>query len=630
MGFKYDFEGWATRNDLLCSDGRTIRRDAFKEQDGMIVPMVWNHDHNSADNVLGHALLKNHPEGVRVYGAFNDTPQGINAKQLVHHEDIKALSIWANKLVQKGGDVLHGVIKEVSLVLAGANPGAYIDAVISHGDDGAVEEAIIFSGEELVITHGELTETETPEKETEEVVEHADDSEETVEDVFNTLTEKQKNVVYAIIAQVTSGEGGNEEKVEHADDGEETVEDVFNTLTDKQKDVVYAIIGSIMDKENVQHNEYDEGEFKMKTNVFDQSAEDKENVLAQSEVDEIFKDMKRYGSLKESFIQHGIDIDSMNVLSHADGDYGITNIDYLFPEARNVNNVPDFIKRNDEWVAKVMAGVHHSPFSRIKSIHANITADEARAKGYVKGNLKIEEVFPLLKRSTTPATVYKKQKLDRDDIIDIVDFDVVAWIKGEMRGMLNEELARAYLIGDGRSTSDDDKIDETHIRPIWTDSEVYTTNVTVPVAISDTDEAKAKNFIKAVIKNRKYYKGSGSPTLFVTEDLLCDMLLIQDTNQHDLYPDVTALCRKLRVKEIIPVPVFDNQTRTVNTVVHTLGGILVNLADYTVGADKGGAVNMFDDFDIDYNQEKYLIETRCSAALTKPYSAMAIDFVPAA
>lgn len=622
MGFKYDFEGWATKNDLLCSDGRTIRRDAFKDQDGMIVPMVWNHNHSSADNVLGHALLKNCPEGVRVYGAFNDTPQGINAKQLVNHDDIRSLSIWANKLTQRGGDVLHGVIKEVSLVLAGANPGAYIDAVITHGDEHYVDEGIIFSGEEITMEHGEVMDKETTVK---------NEDNETVKDVFDTLTDKQKNVVYAIIAQVLSEENGETEKeMEHADSEdpeEETVKDVFNTLTDKQKNVVFAIIGKILEDNKVEHNDFYEGDYEMKKNVFDQSVEDQENVLSHADVEEVFKDMKRYGSLKESCIQHGLE--DIQALSHAEGDYGITNIDYLFPEARNVNNVPDFIKRDDEWVSKVMSGVHHSPFSRIKSLHANITADEARAKGYVKGNLKLEEVFPLLKRSTTPTTVYKKQKLDRDDIVDIVDFDVVAWLKGEMRGMLNEELARAFLIGDGRSSSDDDKIDETHIRPIWTDASTYTVNVTVSVANSDTDDDKAKNFIKAVIKNRKNYKGSGSPYLFVTEDLLCDMLLIQDTMGHDLYPDVQALCRKLRVKEIVPVPVFDSQTRTVSGVTHTLGGILVNLADYSVGADKGGAVNMFDDFDIDYNQEKYLIETRCSGALTKPYSAMAIDFIPA-
>ena len=629
MEFKYDCSGWATKNDLLCSDGRTIRKDAFKDQDGTTVPVVWMHNHSDPTNVLGNALLHNMPEGVYAYLSFNDTPKGYDAKQIVKHGDINSLSIWANQLNQRGGDVLHGTIKEVSLVLAGANPGACIDTIMMHGEE-CEDQAIIYTGEEINLEHGNFKEKELIKKES--IEDNNETSNKPAEEILNTLDEKQKNIFNGILGKLFFEKSPSSEylnnRVNDSTESNETVEDFINTLNEEQKNAVYTIIGSFKRKIDEENNK--EGDSEMKHNLFENTTDTEiknEKVLSHDDMRQIITDMKRYGSLKESCIQHGIE--EINCLSHADGDYGITNIDYLFPEAKNVNNVPDFIKRDDDWVAKVMNSVHHVPFSRIKSIHANITADEARAKGYVKGNLKLEEVITLLKRTTTPCTVYKKQKLDRDDIIDITDFDVVAWLKGEMRMMVKEELARAYLVGDGRSPASDDKIDETHIRPIWTDSSIYTINVTVPVAVSDTDDDKAKNFIKTVIKNRKLYKGSGNPSLYCTEDLLCDMLLITDLNGHDMYSDVSQLCKKLRVKEIIPVPVMESKTRSVNGVSHTLAGILVNLNDYSVGADKGGAINMFDDFDIDYNQEKYLMETRCSGALTKPFSAMAIEYIPA-
>ena len=588
MGFKYDFSGWATKNDLLCSDGRTIRRDAFKDNDGKVVPLVWNHDHTDPSNVLGHALLKNVADGVYAYGSFNSNPKAIEAATLLAHGDIKALSIWANKLQQRGGDVLHGDIKEVSLVLAGANPAAIIDSVMVHGEE-SDEEAIIYTGESICHSSGELKdETE----ETEETVEHADDKadepeksddDETIADVFETLSEKQKNVVYALIAEIISENKGEENE------------------DNKEEDSV------------------------MKHNVFEQqNGEQQENVLCHADVKAAFDDAKRYGSLKDSFVAHGLK--EVTYMAHADGDYGIKNIDYLFPEARNINNTIDFIKREDSWVRDFMSRVHRSPFSRIKSIHANITEDEARAKGYIKGNMKKEEVFTLLKRSTTPTTVYKKQKLDRDDVLDITDLDTVALVKGEMRGMLDEEIARAALVGDGRSASDDDKINEVNIRPIWTDADLYSIKVPITVAAGDDDNKKATNFIRAAIKSRKNFRGSGTPVLYTTEDMLSDMLLLTDTTGRDIYDTVEKLCKKLRVSEIITVPVMEGLTRQVDSKTRTLAGIIVNLQDYNIGADKGGSINMFEDFDIDYNQMKYLIETRCSGALTKPYSAMVLEF----
>ena len=559
---KFDFSGWATKVNLKCSDGRTIMKDAFKDNDGKSVPLVWNHQHNDPSNVLGHALLQNRDEGVYAYCTFNDSEAGKTGKLLVQHGDVCALSIWANQLKQNLNNVVHGNIREVSLVLAGANPGAFIDSIIMHGQE-SDEEAIIYTGEDIVLSHGDDKEDKKVE-ETEKKIETG--KEETVADVFNTLSEKQKNVVYAIIGQAL-------------EEGEES------------------------------DNEESEGGNEMKHNVFDQTEEKNNDVLSHDAMNAIISDGKRFGSLKESF------------LAHAD-EYGIKQIDYLFPEAKSLNNPPEFIKRETDWVSKVMNGVHRTPFSRIKSSFADITADEARAKGYIKGNLKKEEVFTLLKRSTTPTTIYKKQKLDRDDIIDITDFDVVAWLKSEMRMMLNEEIARAILIGDGRLSSSDDKINEQNIRPIASDAELYSVRVPVSVAASATTDDKAKAMIRAAVKARKEYKGSGNPTFFTTEDWLTDALLLEDTMGHRLYKNESDVAAAMRVSNIVTVPVMEGAKGPNGG---DLIGIIVNLNDYNVGADKGGAINMFDDFDIDYNQQKYLIETRCSGALTKPYSALVLE-----
>lgn len=569
----FDFGGWATRNDLKCSDGRVIRKGAFADNDGQKVPLVWNHQHNDPLNILGHAILENRDEGVYAYCKLNDTESGQTARRLIEHGDVSALSIHANKLKQQGSNVLHGAIREVSLVLAGANPGAFIDSIIMHGEE-SDEEAIIYTGEDISLSHSD-----------DETLEHADNKQED-----KPMAETKKEV----------------------DDNEETVADVFNTLSEKQKTVVYAMIGQALE-DSAKDEEDEKGDDSMKHNVFD-TEETQDEVLTHAAMETIINDGKRYGSLKESF------------LAHADS-YGITNIDYLFPDAKNVTNTPEFIKRDTNWVSKIMNGTHHTPFSRIKSMFADITEDEARAKGYIKGKMKKEEVFSLLKRTTTPTTIYKKQKLDRDDVIDITDFDVVAWLKSEMRIMLDEEIARAILIGDGRLASSDDKINETNIRPIWTDSDLYTVKTKLEFATADTDEDKAKAFIKAAIKSRKNYKGSGTPTLFTTEDVVTDCLLIEDGMGRRIYNSVADLAVALRVKEIVTVEVMENQTRTIDNNVHNLMGIIVNPADYNVGADKGGSVNMFDDFDIDYNQQKYLIETRCSGALVKPYSAIAIEAV---
>lgn len=582
-----DFSGWATRNDLKCSDGRVIRRDAFKHDDGIKVPLVWNHQHNDPRNVLGHAWLENRPEGVYTYGFFNDSESGEIGKILVKHGDICALSIYANQLQQRGCDVLHGEIREVSLVHAGANPGAFIDSMLKHGED-SDDEAIIYTGMPLYLSHSDADKQEdkTDDGEKKETSEKKDDpekktdsdEEKTVADVINSMTEEQKNVMYAMIGQAMEDQG--ESDPESEDNNDDNSKGGTNT---------------------------------MKHNVFDKDDRQKENVLVHSdgsevsseEISTIFGDIKRYGSLKDSVLAHGID-----------------NVDYLFPDAQTLANTPEFIQRDTGWVKKVMSGVHHTPFSRIKSIFADITEDDARAKGYFKGKLKKEEVFGLLKRATTPTTVYKKQKMDRDDVVDITDFDVVAWLKSEMRMMLDEELARAYLIGDGRLASSDDKINEQNIRPILKDEELYTIQATVSVQSSATEDDKAREFIRTAIKARKNYKGSGQPTLYTTEDILTDCLLLTDTTGRDLYADVAQLAKKLRVKEIVTVPVMEGVNGKNGG---ALMGIIVNLADYNVGADRGGAVNMFDDFDIDYNQQKYLIETRCSGALIKPYSAIALE-----
>lgn len=560
---KWDFGGWATKNNLKCSDERVIMKDAFKDNDGQTVPLVWNHQHNDPMNVLGHALLQNRPEGVRAYCKFNDTESGQNAKRLVENGDISALSIFANQLKQQGKNVTHGIIREVSLVLAGANPGARIDAIMQHAD-GSDDSAIIYTGESIdtELSHSD----EEPEQKKEE---HkvADNENKSVKDIYDAMTEEQKNVVAYMVGKALEGDAG--------DDNEED------------------------DKE-------------MKHNIFDNDQENDDTVLSHDAMMTIINDGKRYGSMKESF------------LAHAD-EYGITDIDWLFPEAKTLNNPPDFINRETEWCAKLMNGVHKTPFSRIKSMFANITEDEARAKGYIKGKYKKEEVFTLLKRTTTPTTIYKKQKMDRDDVVDITDFDVIAWLKTEMRMMLDEEIARAILVGDGRLASSDDKINEQNIRPIWKDEDLFSVKVSIGAQASASDEDKAKAFIKSAIKSRKLYKGSGNPILFTTEDMIADMLLIEDTTGRRIYNSIADLATTLRVREIVPVEVMEGLSRTENGSTYGLLGIMVNPADYNVGADKGGAVSMFDDFDIDYNQQKYLMETRCSGALIKPYSALVLE-----
>ena len=568
----YDFAGWATRNNVKCSDGRVIMQNAFQGNNGAIVPLVWNHQHDNPDCVLGQALLENRPEGVYAYCRFNGTESGNTAKELVEHGDVSSLSIFANQLKEQGSNVLHGNIREVSLVLAGANPKAYIEDVFAHSDDEEEDGIRIYMGEPLTSLSHSDTQTESAEKQPDDT---KDD--ETVGDVFNSLTEKQKKVFYFMLAKAM-----NEGKADGEDD------------------------------ENKDTNNKEENT--VKHNVFDQTTDETNGgTLSHDAMNAIIKDTKRFGTMKESYLQHA-------------DEYGIENIEYLFPEAHNLNETPEFIKRDTGWVSKVMSGVHHSPFSRIKSMFANITEDQARAKGYIKGNLKKDEVFSLLKRTTTATTVYKKQKIDKDDWDDITDFNVVSWLKTEMRMMLDEELARAYLLGDGRSTSDDDKINEQNIRPVAKDEALFTIQKAVNVTSNATDDDKAKAFIKAVIRSRKEYKGSGNPTLYTTEDMLTTCLLLTDTTGRDIYEDVNQLCKKLRVKEIVTVPVMESvKAKDGNDML----AILVNMNDYNVGADKGGSVNMFDDFDIDYNQQKFLMETRCSGALTKPYSAIVYSLVVA-
>lgn len=622
---EYDFSGYATRNDIKCSDGRIIRQDAFKECDHKKVPLVWQHDHMTPDNVLGHAMLENREDGVYAYGTFNNTPSGQNAKECVINGDVNALSIYANKLRQNGSNVIHGAIREVSLVLAGANPGAYIDTVLVHDYDDEEEAEICFN-EPISLAHAE---DETKDK----TVAENNNNEETVQDVIDSMNEKQKNVLYALVGM--AAEDGGEVQHAETDDSDETVQDVIDSMNEKQKNVLYALVGMAAEGTGDIDDDNVEGDEDMKHNVFETDTYD--NTLAHAEAfDEILRDAKRFGSLKESAIQHGYeDLETSDVLAHAD--YGITDINYLFPDYKNVTNTPGFVSREMGWVENVMRNVSHTPFSRIKTVFANITEDEARAKGYIKGKQKKEEVFPLLKRTTDPQTVYKKQKLDRDDVIDIVDFDVVVWLKGEMRLMLDEEIARAIMVGDGRNAGEEDKISEDHIRPIWGDDPFYTIRAQVELDTAASEDDKYKALIRAAIKARKNYKGSGNPTFYTTEDNLTGMLLLTDTTGRDLYESAEQLAKKLRVKEIVTVPVMENLTRTadskddsLNGKTMTFEGLIVNLSDYNVGADKGGAVSMFDDFDIDYNQQKYLIETRCSGALIKPYAAIALETYPKA
>lgn len=601
----YDFEGWATKNNLVCSDGLTIRKDAFRVNNGQKVPLVWNHQHNAVADVLGHAVLENRDEGVYAYCSFNNTSGGRDAKEAVQHGDVTALSIWANNLHQVGNDILHGVIREVSLVLAGANPGAFIESVLSHGDPmgEGEDEGIFYTNEGIFLCHGEVKK---------------DDPEKKEEGKMDGQEAEKK--------ELEKKEGGK------------TVQQVLNDMSDEQKAAVGIIVEQVVKdakkesggeeppKEKKEENE-------MKHNMFEGRQPAK--VISHSDMEQILSDAKRLGSLKEAVnshiengvLSHSIDTTGMET-AKGKQKYGFNDPSMLFPDYKAMNNQPEWISRNMDWVTKLMSKVHHTPFSRIKSMYANITEDEARAKGYIKGKLKKEEVFTTLKRTTDPQTIYKKQKLDRDDIIDIKDFDVVAWIRAEMRVMLDEEIARAILIGDGRPSDSDDKIKEDHIRPVAKDVPLYNTVIKVTVPADADDSLIAKETIKAMIRGRKHYKGSGKPDFWTTEDVTTEMLLLEDQIGHAIYKTEAELATKLRVNEIIPVEPMEGQTVTIteksSSKDYPLLGVVVNMADYNVGADKGGEVNLFDDFDIDYNQQKYLIETRISGALVKPFSALTI------
>lgn len=590
VNFDYDCSGWATKANVRCYDGLVIAQDAFKECSGKVVPMVYNHDHSNVDNVIGHCLLENRPGGVYCYAKFNDTDTGKTARQCVESGDLSAFSIFANGLKKVGSTVKHGFIREVSLVLAGCNPGAMIDEVVKHSADEDYEggEAFIYNEGGLSLTHGM-----DPEGNPLEDLTHSADSGDAVTDDKATQEE----------AKMADEKNMNKE---------ETVEDVFNTLTEKQKNVVYAIIGSVMPSEKDDDGEEDDT---VKHNVFDKDTN--ATVLKHSieEINNVVKTAKSHGTMKAAFEDAGMDSDE---LAHS-----IDNIDWLFPEDHLLDTTPRIIDKPDDWVSVVMGAVHHIPFSRFKSMFADLTEEDARAKGYIKGNFKKEEVFGLLRRSTSPTTVYKKQKLDRDDVIDITSFDVVAWLKQEMRLKLNRELALAYLLGDGRLAASEDKIDENCIRPVFNDSDLFTIKVQCKTTGLTTVEDKYKALIKQILRSRKEYRGSGTPTLFTTEDALTEMLLLEDGIGHQLYADEAALARKLRVKNIVTIPEMEGRKGAKGG---DLVCLIVNLADYTVGADKGGAVSMFDDFDIDFNAQKYLIETRCSGALTTPFSAMAVEW----
>lgn len=590
VNFDYDCSGWATKANVRCYDGLVIAQDAFKECSGKVVPMVYNHDHSNVDNVIGHCLLENRPGGVYCYAKFNDTDTGKTARQCVESGDLSAFSIFANGLKKVGSTVKHGFIREVSLVLAGCNPGALIDEVVKHSADEDYEggEAFIYNEGGLSLTHGM-----DPEGNPLEDLTHSADSGDAVTDDEATQEE----------AKMADEKNMNKE---------ETVEDVFNTLTEKQKNVVYAIIGSVMPSKKDDDGEEDDT---VKQNVFDKDTN--ATVLKHSieEINNVVKTAKSHGTMKAAFEDAGMDSDE---LAHS-----IDNIDWLFPEDHLLDTTPRIIDKPDDWVSVVMGAVHHIPFSRFKSMFADLTEEDARAKGYIKGNFKKEEVFGLLRRSTNPTTVYKKQKLDRDDVIDITSFDVVAWLKQEMRLKLNRELALAYLLGDGRLAASEDKIDENCIRPVFNDSDLFTIKVQCKTTGLTTVEDKYKALIKQILRSRKEYRGSGTPTLFTTEDALTEMLLLEDGIGHPLYADEAALARKLRVKNIVTIPEMEGRKGAKGG---DLVCLIVNLADYTVGADKGGAVSMFDDFDIDFNAQKYLIETRCSGALTTPFSAMAVEW----
>lgn len=609
----YDFAGWVTRNDVKCSDGRIIRHNAFKDQDGTKVPLVWMHQHGGIENVLGNVLLQNRPEGVYGYGSLNDSEAADMARIVLKHDDVTAMSIFANNLTRQGNNVIHGTIREVSLVLAGANPGATIDEVVIHEDGYDNDELIFFNAEDNTLRHSDDGSIEF--EPLEDSIIHADDSKKE-----DDMADEKKS--------------STDTKSEDSSSDDKTLEDIFNSMTEEQKTVVYALVGQALEQGGGSDNDDSDEEDNVKHNVFDNEydADTQNDVLVHDAMNEIIAEAKNGYSMKKIFndyVADHTDDGAGDAIAHA-ATYGVDPVDYLFPDAKTITPTPEFIRRDTGWVSQLMNRVHHTPFSRIKSVFADITADEARARGYMKGKLKKEEVFTLLKRSTSPTTIYKKQKMDRDDVIDITDFDVIAWLKGEMRGMLDEEIARAVLVGDGRMTDDDDHIPEDHIRPIWKDAELYTIQAPIELEGTETPDDIAKTFIRTAIKARKDYKGSGNPILFTTEDFLTDMLLLEDKIGHPLYDSVEKLATKLRVSQIVTVEVMEGLTREVESKTRTLMGIIVNPVDYNIGADKGGAINMFDDFDIDYNQQKYLIETRCSGALIKPFSAIAIESYPKA
>lgn len=613
MGEQYDFCGYATKNDLLCSDGRTIRQDAFKDCDGTTVPLLWNHIHDDPEMVLGHALLENRPDGVYMYGKFNDGEKARACKNALKNNDVKGLSIHANRLKQYAGDVLHGVINEVSLVLKGANPGALIDFSLAHGDGSDEDEAWMYLvGDEYTeLQHGDI------ERKVEEVT-HSEPEEESKEEIKMEEPKMEDNAMMH----------ADEEKEETSAKGnkDETVEDVFNTLTDKQKTAVYALLAAAQGDDEDEEDEEDEN---VKHNAFE-SYENDSNTLTHADMEAIFRDAKKNGSLREAVDNY---MEDNGVLEHADSDYGITrgtgtntyfvrDPEMLFPDYRAISNTPEFIKRDTNWVTEFMSAVKHTPFARIKTLFADITIEDARALGYVKGRLKKEEFFNLIKRTTDPQTIYKKQKMDRDDVIDITDFDVVAWIKGEMRDMLEEEIARACLIGDGRDASSDDKIFENHVRSVLNDADLFTVKVGYT---ADADASKAaRQFVREAIHARKDYKGTGNPIMFTSDTNLADLLTMEDEMGRFIYETEAQLITALRVRKVVTVPLFEGKTFTKDGETYILDAIIINPIDYVIGADKGGAVNMFDDFDIDYNQQKYLIETRISGALVKPQSAIVI------
>ena len=654
----YDFAGWATKNNIRCSDGRTIMHGAFSADNGKRVPLVWNHQHDNVRNVLGHADLEERPEGVYAYCSFNNTEHGQDAKDCVKHGDIVALSIYANQLKQNGANVIHGAIREVSLVLAGANRGAVIDSVLEHGElsDDSAEISFVGYGD-IEIHHSDLDEQDDDyedeelddyqeddeaeeDEEDDENLQHADNGEakkeekedngETVADVMNTLTDKQRKAVAIIIEQAIADSKGDN-SMSHADgdaqndaeNDDETVEDVYNTLNEKQKKVVNFLIGEAL------KNKDSEGGSEMKHNVFEGS-ENVQNTISHAEIHEICRVGKQMGSLKAAVDQAYEE----GVLEHAEGDYGINNIDYLFPDAKAMTTEPELIKRDMGWVDDVFNGVHRTPFKRVKSVFADITEDEARAKGYIKGKFKKEEVFTLLKRTTDPQTIYKKQKLDKDDLEDLEDnFNVLPWIKNEMNMMFREEVARAILIGDGRPSSSDDKIQENHIRPIYNDEDLFTVKVPVEVKSGATEDDIARALIKAMVKARKQYKGTGNPTFFTTEDYLTDCLLIENTLGERLYKSEAEVATAMRASKITTVEPMENKTITITnegrSTSYPLMGVLVNLTDYNVGAKNGGKTDFFEDFDIDFNQQKYLYEARMSGALKKPFSAISFYLVEA-